>query len=356
MVSIINYVFYLSLYNRTVHISDGGDNLLIICMFFLLFANTTAYFSLDSTKYHKSLEKNKSSIFKDISTVFHNFAILACIIQLCIVYFFSAIFQLMGEVWQNGTAIYYISQVSEFSRPVLQNLTENYLWLTIIVGYLSILIKLAFPFCLLNKTIKPYIVVSMVLFHAGIGIGMGLLSFSLVMIMFELLVFTDAEYLGFKYKLEYRYRKIALYTRRKTRLFGAKYMTKFQIIVFFDGWCPMCQQVMKTINKMDLFNLVKSASIRNPQVLKEYQLVKEEVESKMHSKSLNAGEMKRGFESILQISTRLAPLYVFIPFLVIGKYLGLGELIYDYIAKRRMIVPVNHCDESGCEINIQRKY
>ncbi|GAE95426.1 thioredoxin [Gracilibacillus boraciitolerans JCM 21714] len=261
----------------------------------------------------------------------------------------------MGEVWQNGTAIYYISQVSEFSRSILQNLTENYLWVTIVISYLSILIKLAFPFCLLNKAIKPYIVLSMILFHVGIGIGMGLLSFSLVMIMFELLVFTDSEYLRFKHKFKYQYRKIATNVKRKTRSFGTKHLVKYQILVFFDGWCPMCRQVMKTINKMDLFNLVKSASIRNQKVLNENQLVKEEVEIRMHSKSVIEGEMKRGFDSILQICTRLVPLYVLIPFLLVGKFLRLGDLIYDYIAKRRLIVPVNHCDDSGCDINIQSK-
>ncbi|GAE95425.1 thioredoxin [Gracilibacillus boraciitolerans JCM 21714] len=89
IISIINYIFYFSLYNRTVHISDGGDNLLIICMLFLLFANTTAYFSLDAKKHQERLKANKTSFFKDISMIFHNFAVLACIIQLCVVYFFS---------------------------------------------------------------------------------------------------------------------------------------------------------------------------------------------------------------------------------------------------------------------------
>ncbi|EPY08896.1 membrane protein / vitamin k-dependent gamma-carboxylase [Paenibacillus alvei TS-15] len=149
--SIFNYIFFYSLYNRMYHISDGGDNLLAICLFFLLFANCTAYFSIDSRNFHATLEKKKHTFLYQLSSIIHNFAVIFCIIQLCIVYFISGTYQIMGELWQNGTAIYYIAQVEEFSRPAFRYFVDNFFWVTIIFSYASIIMKIAFPFTIMNK-------------------------------------------------------------------------------------------------------------------------------------------------------------------------------------------------------------
>src|SRR5699024_2184737 len=42
-IGIVNFVFIWSLYERNQMVLDGGNNVLIICLFFLLFANTGAY-------------------------------------------------------------------------------------------------------------------------------------------------------------------------------------------------------------------------------------------------------------------------------------------------------------------------
>lgn len=46
----------------------------------------------------------------------------------------------MGEMWQNGTALYYISQVRDFSRPILDYRVNRYIGLTILLTYLSIIV------------------------------------------------------------------------------------------------------------------------------------------------------------------------------------------------------------------------
>ncbi|OMC66269.1 hypothetical protein BK126_19795 [Paenibacillus sp. FSL H7-0326] len=279
----------------------------------------------------------------------HNFVVLACIVQLCIVYFFSGCYQLMGELWQSGTAIYYISQVDEFSRPILQHLTENYLIVTIIFSYLSIITKLAFPFTILNKKVKPFMVASMVFFHGGIGIGMGLLTFSIVMICMECLVFTDSEYQKmYQNTLRWiRYRQLVM--KRATRKFGFKYLRAQQIIVFYDGWCPMCRGIVKRIDAMDYFRLIRCVSFRMPNIIDTYQLDPQEVELRMHSIGVNGGMPRKGISSVVHISQKLIPLWVVLPFIAVSKWLGIGGYVYDYIAKNRKLIPVNHCNDS-CEI------
>lgn len=191
VVSIINYIFVFSFIRQGFLVSDGGDNLLYLILFYLLFANTTAYFSFDSMK--KNMVNTESLKYK-MDNLLTNFAVYACVIQICIVYFISALYQVHGEMWFNGTALYYILQTDIFSNAGLANLIINNEVLIVAFGYGSILIKLAFPFLLFNKTTKYFAIFFVVTFHVGIAVFMGLITFAATMIVVELLLLTDKEY------------------------------------------------------------------------------------------------------------------------------------------------------------------
>ncbi|KEO77774.1 vitamin K-dependent gamma-carboxylase [Paenibacillus polymyxa] len=352
--SILAYLFFYSLYVRSFHISDGGDNLLIVNMFFLSFANNTAYLSLDSKMNNSSGKDLKDSLLYKLSVIIHNFAVLFCIIQLCIVYFFSGMYQLMGEMWQNGTALYYISQVREFSRPILDYMVNHYVGLTIVFTYLSIIVKIAFPFAVINKSLKPFVVIAMILFHAGIGIGMGLLTFSLIMIVMELLLFTDREYKKLYHFIKISFRKISIIIRRKTRKIGYVSFQHKQILVFYDGWCPVCTNIKDNLYKLDYFRLLRLVSFRNSSLVQAYKLDVNELERRMHSFSMNdSSKIQRGIDSIAQICTRIPYLWWAVPFIIIFKKMGIGGCLYDYIASKRKVIPVGNCDDL-CELQPKR--
>lgn len=351
---ILNYIFFYSLYIRTMYISDGGDNLLNLCLLFLVFSDNTRFFSIDAFNKKRARGDNPLSFMHRLKTIVHNFAVMFCVVQLCIVYFFSGAYQLMGELWQNGTAIYYISQVNEFSRPILRRMVHDYLWVSIIFSYLSIFVKLTFPFSIMNKKIKPFIVGFMVFFHAGIGIGMGLLTFSLTMIVMELLVFTDKEFRTAVSKMAAAYRKCTTVLPRFCISLGERYLASQRILVFYDGWCPMCRGVVSRIAAMDYFRLITCVSFRDDAVITEYSLVPEEVQLRMHSTKITSMKMKQGIHSVFQICCRLLPLWPFVPLIHLFKIIGLGQFLYDLIAKRRLIVPVNHCTDA-CDIKLLKR-
>ncbi|WP_318245514.1 HTTM domain-containing protein [Cytobacillus stercorigallinarum] len=189
IVHILNYIFYLSLISRNSLISDGGDNIMSLCLLYMIFLNTTAYYSI-KVKPQWSFPK----ILPEVKSVLHNFALLFIIVQICIMYFFSGIFQVMGEKWNNGTALYYILQVDTFSKPFWEQILTSNDYFIVLFTYASILVKLAFPFSLFNKWSKYVIVTLMMGFHLGIAIAMGLITFSAIMIAIEVLVFSDKEY------------------------------------------------------------------------------------------------------------------------------------------------------------------
>lgn len=187
---ILNYIFTFSLINRNGLISDGGDNLMYICLLYMLFMNVTAYFSFKIKKQESKLKIK----WKDQLAIIHNFGFIFVIAQLCLMYFMSGLYQVMGERWHTGTAVYYVMQVEQYSTQLLPDFLLNNPEFIVLATYASILIKLAFPFAIFNKYTKYIVIFSIVSFHIGILLQMGLVTFSLIMIAVDFLLISNSEY------------------------------------------------------------------------------------------------------------------------------------------------------------------
>ncbi|MED3476105.1 HTTM domain-containing protein [Bacillus thuringiensis] len=183
---LLNFIFVWSLYDRNPFTLDGGNNVLSICLIFLIFANVGEYFSVKS-KYNK-IRKNK------YFNILHNFAIYACIAQLCILYFFSGFFKAQGHMWTNGTALYYILQVEEYTLPNLAHFIYNNPYLIVLGAYSAIISQIAFPFLIWNKYLKWPLLIGSIGFHISIALVMGLVQFGIAMISLDLLLIKDKEY------------------------------------------------------------------------------------------------------------------------------------------------------------------
>lgn len=183
---ILNFIFIWSLYERNPFTLDGGNNVLSICLFFLMFANVSEYFSVKS-KYNK-IKKNKHL------NIIHNFAVYACIAQLCILYFFSGLFKAQGNMWINGTALYYILHVEEYTLPSIAHFIYNNPYLMVIGAYSAIISQIAFPFLIWNKYLKWPLLIGSIGFHISIALLMGLVQFGIAMIALDLLLIKDVEY------------------------------------------------------------------------------------------------------------------------------------------------------------------
>lgn len=187
-VSILNYIFLFSLQQENGLILDGGSNIMIIVLFYMMFMKTNAYFSLENQNYEVTDKQNYY-----FSTV-HNIALLAIIVQLSILYLNSALYKVMGETWQNGTATYNILQVQDFNLPWLTDLIISNDTVVVVSTYITLLVQLAFPFMLFNKYTKYLVLLILVPMHLGIAFAMGLITFSLIMIILDSLLITDNDY------------------------------------------------------------------------------------------------------------------------------------------------------------------
>ncbi|MEC2491183.1 HTTM domain-containing protein [Bacillus cereus] len=196
-IGILNFIWIWSLYERNPYALDGGNNILIICLFYLLFVNTIAYFSYDAMK-SNNVAKEKNNRYL---ALLHNFGVLACIVQLMVLYFASGLFKVQGKMWVHGTALYYVTQVKEYSLPSIAPLIyENPIIFT--VGtYATVIFQLAFPFLIWNKRTKWLMAICSIMFHIMIAVLMGLVAFGLAMITIDLILFDDKSYIKLKDKL-----------------------------------------------------------------------------------------------------------------------------------------------------------
>ncbi len=188
--SFLFVLFTWSLYQRNYYAIDGGENLLIIISIYLMFADTSAI-SLD-----RKLGWVRPGGGSWLVGLVHNAAIVACLLQLAILYFVSDFFKIQGHVWADGTALYYVLRTNEFAAPVwAQALVRNDVFVT--VGtYLTILFEAMYPWAIWHRQLKYAVVVGVILLHGGIAIFMGLVWFSATMISLDILFFDDPELLA----------------------------------------------------------------------------------------------------------------------------------------------------------------
>jgi uncharacterized membrane protein YphA (DoxX/SURF4 family) len=159
IMGVLMAILMFSIYTRDYAITHGGDNVLRLMFVYLMFANVGARFSVDAwlrkrrkRKLFANLRDNQT--LRDFIAIIHNFAWLACILQLAFMYFTSGTYKVMGDLWQNGTALYYASRVQEFYTPGLSELLWKYEPILILATYVSTIFQVAFPFLLLNRYTK----------------------------------------------------------------------------------------------------------------------------------------------------------------------------------------------------------
>ncbi|EPY08904.1 membrane protein / vitamin k-dependent gamma-carboxylase [Paenibacillus alvei TS-15] len=181
--TLINFLFFWSWTSVSILIGDGGDNLLRVMFPYLLL-----------TDLYGKLKPNTTTLTTKILSTLHNFGLAAIIVQLCFVYLTAGLMKVQGGMWLDGTALYYILQVDEFSNPFLSGLIINSPGLSVIGSYATVFFQLGFPFLILHPRIKPFVIGMSILLHLGIWLFMNLPSFSWVMIAFELPFLSDAEY------------------------------------------------------------------------------------------------------------------------------------------------------------------
>ena len=180
--SILIYFFTINLYNKSGLLQNSGSNLVVIILFYLIFMNEKA-----------GEGQEKTSRWKIADITFTNLAFVAARIQVVFLYLVAGIYKLKGEHWLDGTALYYVFSIPEFSHPIIFNRITGSSFLVVLGTYLTLVFQLAFPILVWFRKTKNTMFVLGTFFHLGIAFLLGIPDFGFAMIIMYLLFYYDEQ-------------------------------------------------------------------------------------------------------------------------------------------------------------------
>jgi hypothetical protein len=212
--SVLTWVAAMSYINRGQTSLFGMDTIMNILLVYLMIGPSGAALSVDRliTRYWRTLRALRRhepvpDLTRPAPRVSANFALRLLQIHMCIVYGMSGLSKLQGGMWWQGTATWSTMANWEFSpmwfsiggvRPYLEMLRglARYrpLWetVTFVLTYGTLVFEISFPFLIWHRRTRWTMIVSSVFMHMGIAVCMGLVTFSMMMLI-GVLSFVPAE-------------------------------------------------------------------------------------------------------------------------------------------------------------------
>ncbi len=178
--SLALYFFTMNLDNRANVIMDGGNNLMHLILFYLIFASP-----------HQ--RKYTSTIWSYVDNLTTNLSFYMCRIQVALVYLTAGMLKLAGPLWTKGVALYYTMNVVEYGLPSIAKLMSHVPLIMVIATYGTVLFQISFPFMIWNRKARPIYMTIGTLLHLQISLVMGLFMFGLAMCTSYFCFYTDAQ-------------------------------------------------------------------------------------------------------------------------------------------------------------------
>lgn len=191
---------WMSLYVSDPFVGSGGDAVLRMVMIYLCFTDAGRHWSVDA-RFRTRRGEVRPVVPSWLPCTLHNLATILIIHQVVMVYVGSAFWKVQSSVWMGGTAVYYPLQTEAYS-PWHELLQPVYAFAPIISAatYSAIVVQLFFPVLLIYRPTRLVALLIITGMHLGIGIFMGILYFSLVMIAVDMILVSDQSWIrGFEW-------------------------------------------------------------------------------------------------------------------------------------------------------------
>jgi len=184
-------VLLWSLYERQPAFLDGGDNLAQLVIPMLLLTDCYRHFSFSGGLARRVTRRLPEGL-RCLGVPLHNLGVAAIAVQMSLVYVVSGLYKVQGEVWQDGTALFYIMRVPEFELPGWSSLVYQNDVIVFLGTYSTTLFLVYFPMGILVPSLRPWTAAASIAFHVSIGVFMGLTGFALTMVACDLIFLSSA--------------------------------------------------------------------------------------------------------------------------------------------------------------------
>ncbi|MFJ1595934.1 HTTM domain-containing protein [Streptomyces sp. NPDC088261] len=198
ILSVLFAVVVASFHARSIFMTDGGDNLILLMTVCLVLTACGRRWSLDARRARKRPPRKRFPRLRPLrdagdtlTTTLHNCAMFVIAAQVCFLYGSAGLYKVQGGTWGNGTALHYVLNLQLFRPwPALSQLADQYPLMIAVTGYLTVLLQVAFPFTLFGRLKYP-VLAALLGMHLGIALLMGLPLFSGAMIVADTVFLPD---------------------------------------------------------------------------------------------------------------------------------------------------------------------
>jgi hypothetical protein len=166
----IVFVTLTSIHHRHPEVTHGGDSLMRMMSFLLIFSPAGDAWSLDAILAGASAPAPSSP-----------WVLRLLQLQISFVYFQSFVAKLEGETWRQGTAVYWVWMVSDYRRwPV--PVAFRTLWWSRLATWSTLAIEFALGPLVWIRELRYPLVAAAAVFHLGLEVLMNLQLFGAIML------------------------------------------------------------------------------------------------------------------------------------------------------------------------------
>jgi hypothetical protein len=169
------FVWLVSFQNRNPLITDGEDTVFRILAFLLIWLPLDAKWSVMSLRGSKNAHRTPTS--KDA------WALRLIQFQMTVIYASTALCKLEGETWQNGSAVGFVSRMTDNFGRWISPEWFDLPWITPLATWGTLAVEAFLPFGLWIPKIRWLAIGLAALMHLGIEASMNLFLFQWVMLL-----------------------------------------------------------------------------------------------------------------------------------------------------------------------------
>lgn len=183
---LLTWVIHQGVLNRNYAINFGADSIGGLFLFYLAFTNACEYYTL------KNVKTSKVGAIKPKSDDLSSMVYRLIQIQLCVIYIYTGFEKLKGNSWWDGTALWTVFANPQFSEFDLKFMS-HFPWFFPIGTFLTVIFEVYFVAMVWHPTLRKYGLGAGVAFHLAIGVLLGLMPFSLIMLSTYILFLRQEE-------------------------------------------------------------------------------------------------------------------------------------------------------------------
>ncbi len=337
--SVLAWAIIASTVRRSPVTVYGFDQILsTLCLYLAVTGASGKAVSLD--RYYARWRRNRAEVARRSKTgtwtapsgrpepsIAANIALRLIQCHLVLIYGMAGLAKLQGPAWWNGSAFWGTVAAGEFRLFDLTWLA-SYPQLINAFTHAGLAVELLYPIVIWNRAGRPIVLAIVTLMHIGIGITLGLVEFSLVMVAANL-AFVSGPWL-------------------RSLVAGA---VPGQVAgrVLYDGACPRCRASMAIVSAGDPDRLIEPVDLTAVDVTKVHPSLSREACMRSMHLVTSKRKVKEGYDAVMAI---LGWTPLFWPISLVRFIPGVsvvGRKVYNRIAASRPRDVV--CNDEVCGIH-----